>query len=370
MQLDVFSSDPAFTVTELTQSINLLSYQPTKLQRLGWFTQEPIDTTSVNIEMEGDVLTLVPAKPRGAPGEVKGLQRRNLRNFQAIHLPQRTALMADEVQNLRAFGSQTETELAKDRLMKKVKVVRRDLDLTIEYHRMGALKGLILDATGSTILDLYAEFGVSQQTQDMALDVMLEHWNEQKASPPWMPDELAVKVQNAFKFATGGWGAMTAAGDFDALETDLGEPPAARSSEAKPDSLEPAKKRAMHFLTYDEMCAMPEPEWLVEGVIQKRSAALLFGKSNTFKSFLAIDLGLSVAAGIPWHGNPVSQGRVLIVATEGANGVGRKRVPGWFEHHEVPAAIRHNVRLYPTEISLDVKEDVDRFIASAKSIGE
>ena len=171
MQLDVFSSDPAFTVTELTKSINLLSYQPTKLQRLGWFTQEPIDTTSVNIEMEGDVLTLVPAKPRGAPGEVKGLQRRNLRNFQAIHLPQRTALMADEVQNLRAFGSQTETELAKDRLMKKVKVVRRDLDLTIEYHRMGALKGLILDATGSTILDLYAEFGVSQQTQDMALDV-------------------------------------------------------------------------------------------------------------------------------------------------------------------------------------------------------
>ena len=171
MQLDVFSSDPAFTVTELTKSINLLSYQPTKLQRLGWFTQEPIDTTSVNIEMEGDVLTLVPAKPRGAPGEVKGLQRRNLRNFQAIHLPQRTALMADEVQNLRAFGSQTETELAKDRLMKKVKVVRRDLDLTIEYHRMGALKGLILDATGSTILDLYAEFGVSQQTQDMELDV-------------------------------------------------------------------------------------------------------------------------------------------------------------------------------------------------------
>ena len=202
------------------------------------------------------------------------------------------------------------------------------------------------------------------------LGMAIEHWNEQKASPPWTPDELAVNIGNAFDYATGGWGAMTAAGDFDPLEIDVGAPPAARSSEAKPDSLEPAKKRAMHFLTYDEMCAMPEPEWLVEGVIQKRSAALLFGKSNTFKSFLAIDLGLSVAAGIPWHGNPVSQGRVLIVATEGANGVGRKRVPGWFEHHEVPAAIRHNVRLYPTEISLDVKEDVDRFIASAKSIGE
>src|SRR5947207_3423449 len=64
------------------------------------------------------------------------------------------------------------------------------------------------------------------------------------------------------------------------------------------DTDEKSRQRGLHLLTYSEMEAMPEPEWLVEGIIQKRSAVVMFGKSNAFKSFLAIDIGLSVEAGI------------------------------------------------------------------------
>lgn len=121
----------------------------------------------------------------------------------------------------------------------------------------------------------------------------------------------------------------------------------------------------LHLLSYSEMANMPEPEWLIEGVIQKRSAALMFGKSNSFKSFLGVDLGLSVQTGQPWHGHAVSQGNVLFVATEGANGVGRLRIPAWYDHHAVPERER-GAWLYPKEIRLDVADDVSALIEATK----
>ncbi len=126
---------------------------------------------------------------------------------------------------------------------------------------------------------------------------------------------------------------------------------------------------ALNILSYAEMAAMPEPEWLVEGVIQKRSTALMFGKSNSFKSFLAIDLGCSVATGTDWHGFETARGRVLFVATEGANGVGRQRVPAWLDHHGIPPADRTGIHLYPQEICLDRPDDVAALIAAMSAIG-
>lgn len=170
MLLDVFNDD-AFNLTELTKAINLIPHVPTRIGSSGLFSQEGISTLSVMIEMTNEVLSLVPTAARGAPAPIKNLPRRNVRPFNTVHLPQRVALFADEVQNLRAFGSQTEVELGTARLAKKLAVARRDLDLTIEFQRIGAIKGQVLDADGATVLlDLFTEFGVVQQTLDFVLD--------------------------------------------------------------------------------------------------------------------------------------------------------------------------------------------------------
>lgn len=169
MLLDVFKSD-AFNLTSLTKAINDIPYAPTKISRLGLFSSEPITTTSVVVERQGDVLSLVPNAPRGSRGAQKSVKGRNARTFHALHLPQMVGLMADEVQNVRAFGSQSEEELAMSRLTKKLAVAKRDTDITIEYQRIGAIKGQVLDADGVTVLaDLFAEFGLTQQTLSMAL---------------------------------------------------------------------------------------------------------------------------------------------------------------------------------------------------------
>lgn len=168
MLLDVFKGD-AFGWTHLTTTVSKVPYQPTRIGKLGWFTEKPVNTLSVAVEMENGVLTLVQSKPRGAPGAPKTLQRRNIRDFRTVHLPQTVSMLADEIQGLRAFGSMTETETAMARIAQKMAIPRRDLDLTHEYQRLGCVKGVVLDADGSTIYNWFTEFGVSQQTQAFAL---------------------------------------------------------------------------------------------------------------------------------------------------------------------------------------------------------
>lgn len=171
MMLDVFKGD-AFSFTELVAAINKVPYVPTKLGRMGLFNDEGVSTLTVAIEMENGVLTLVPTAARGAPGAVKGLQRRNVRDFRMVHLPQRVAVLADEAQGLRAFGSQTEEEVAMNLLRKKMAVARRDLDITHEWQRMGALKGIVLDADGTSVIyNFLTEFGVSALTANFPLSV-------------------------------------------------------------------------------------------------------------------------------------------------------------------------------------------------------
>lgn len=169
MMLNIFAND-AFNMTNLTTAINKIPYAPTRLGRLNLFAPVPIATTKVAIEMQDGKLTLVPTAARGAAGPAKNPERRNLRNFETVHLPQRVAIMADEVMGLRDMGEEQNLMTAQKLLGQKQAVARRDLDLTHEWQRMGAIKGKVLDADGSSVLnDYFADFGVSQTTHTIAL---------------------------------------------------------------------------------------------------------------------------------------------------------------------------------------------------------
>jgi hypothetical protein len=117
------------------------------------------------------------------------------------------------------------------------------------------------------------------------------------------------------------------------------------------------RKPPLRFLNFNEMANLPTPDWLIDGLIMEKTSALLFGKSNAFKSFLGVDIACSVATGNvhgEWHGHDIMDGYpVLYVATEGALGVATQRIPGWMEAHNIPEADRDLIHLYPEEIALD-----------------
>jgi hypothetical protein len=168
--LDIFNTDP-FGLVQMTKAINDGPHIPHRIGELGLFAEDGVATTSVMIERQGTGLALVQSAPRGSSGAVVSNDKRKLLSLPSIHLPQRGGVNADEVQNVRAFGSETDAELVQTVVNKQLAKLRRNLDVTMEWQRMGAIKGLVLDADGSTLLDLFAIFGFTKQTKDMALDV-------------------------------------------------------------------------------------------------------------------------------------------------------------------------------------------------------
>lgn len=169
--LDIFNDD-AFSVSSLTAAIAEQPYVPGRLGQLGLFGSKGINTTTVQIEKVGNLLILVPAGERGQPGTPNRRPKRNMIPFNTIHLPQTGAVMADEVQNVRAFGSETEIQAVQNVVNDELSTMRRNLDATIEFQRIGAVKGQIVDSDGSTVLvDLFTAFGISQTTVNMALGV-------------------------------------------------------------------------------------------------------------------------------------------------------------------------------------------------------
>jgi len=169
-EISIFEDD-AFSVTSLLTTINEEHELPGQITQSGLFTEEGSTTVTQQIEKDGDILELVAAAPRGAPGQVVIGSKRQLLPFNAVHLPQMFNIMADEIQGIRAFGGRTELQGVQAVVNARIEKARKQLDLTHEYQRVGAIKGLILDKDGKTVLfNLFQLFGINQQkfTMDLA----------------------------------------------------------------------------------------------------------------------------------------------------------------------------------------------------------
>lgn len=75
----------------------------------------------------------------------------------------------------------------------------------------------------------------------------------------------------------------------------------------------------------EDLDNLPPFEWLVEGMVPRHGLACLSGQPGAGKSFVALDLAMRVATGQDFFGREVQQGRVLFIAGEGLNGIGKRR---------------------------------------------
>ncbi|MUJ18594.1 helicase RepA family protein [Aliivibrio fischeri] len=69
-------------------------------------------------------------------------------------------------------------------------------------------------------------------------------------------------------------------------------------------------------------------QWILNGFIPKESVGVMYGKSGSRKSFIAIDISCAVATGSLWHNQITRKGAVVYVAAEGQMGIS-KRVKAW-----------------------------------------
>jgi hypothetical protein len=166
--LDIFNNN-AFGVVELTDAINKPIFQPGRIGQMGLFLETSVTTIDIAIEEREGVLILVPPTPRGGPGVTVPKPGRAVRVLRAPHHEINDAIMAEEVQGVRAWGTEDQVEMVMDKVAERMVIHRGSHEATMEYARVGAVGGIITYADGSQ-LNLFDEFDV---TQDPPIDFAL-----------------------------------------------------------------------------------------------------------------------------------------------------------------------------------------------------
>ena len=167
--LDIFNSN-AFSVVPLTDAINKVKFVPGRIGSLGIFQASSVATTSIAIEEKSGILSLVSPTPRGGIGMTLDKAKRTLRNVGVPHFEINDAIMAEEVQGIRAWGSETAVETVQGKIAERGMIHSQSMAATEEYSRIGAIKGIVTYANSDT-LNLFTTFGVSQVAErDWDLD--------------------------------------------------------------------------------------------------------------------------------------------------------------------------------------------------------
>lgn len=158
--VDIWDGE-GFTIESLTAAINNEPYRPGQISALGIFEEDGVSTTRISIEERNGKLSLVEPTARGGPGETTGDDSRTLIPFDIDHYQRDDAVLADEVQNVRAFGSADALETIQDRVERKGKRHAQDLTMTLEHQRVGAIKGNVTSKSGKVLHNLYNRFGIA-----------------------------------------------------------------------------------------------------------------------------------------------------------------------------------------------------------------
>ena len=178
-----FWNDDAFQAVALTKHINVQPYVPTFFGEMNLFGDR-IDGTTVeqrftssqqngiysdvaSVTRENGRLMLLPTEARGSMPTYNQPDQVIKRAFQVPYIPKNDEIFWDAIIGKRIYGQSTKesglggqetTAQAINRCLTKM---WKEYLLTWEYHRLGAVKGVILDADGEQVVyDLYREFQI------------------------------------------------------------------------------------------------------------------------------------------------------------------------------------------------------------------
>ena len=128
----------------------------------------------------------------------------------------------------------------------------------------------------------------------------------------------------------------------------------------------PGTPQAQRFFSLDDLGSLPKPEWAIEGMFELNSLVMLAAPSYSFKSFMAIDWMMCIAAGRKWNHRRTITAKVLYVLGEGKANL-KKRCDAWaFNAKLLPEErqrLNENFRVSFEVPQLASKASVDNMLA-------
>lgn len=128
-----------------------------------------------------------------------------------------------------------------------------------------------------------------------------------------------------------------------------------------------APKTTLKLWSIDELQSREPPSWVIGGMLPENAFACLYGESNTFKSFMALDMALAIAYGRDWHGQTVKQGAVIYVIGEGQTAFAN-RVRVWREAYGLQDVSAPFYAIMEP-VQFGVATDVARLTEAVKAVG-
>ncbi|WP_067582988.1 AAA family ATPase [Endozoicomonas ascidiicola] len=111
-----------------------------------------------------------------------------------------------------------------------------------------------------------------------------------------------------------------------------------------------------------------EIDWIIKNYIPAGTLGVVYGASESFKTFHTISWAASIATGTEWNGAKCTKGKVLYIAAEGGSGAA-KRAQGWKQEYNQEEEIT-NLLSIKEPINLSNMLSTQALITSIKAINE
>jgi hypothetical protein len=161
-----------------------------------------------------------------------------------------------------------------------------------------------------------------------------------------------------WQVAMGKW-ATEVAEAADAPKPKAGALPQAKAFEVAEgdDGIERPVFEPFPLMSIPQIRTMPDPKFLIEGMIIENSLGFVFGSPGCCKTFIALGMALSIAAGLTeWWGRKVyKNGPVIYISSEGVSDL-KFRIAAW--ERETGISV-DDISFYLIHVPINFMEDAD-----------
>ena len=187
---------------------------------------------------------------------------------------------------------------------------------------------------------------------------------------PWTSTEIEEKITRGMKD-----GAASPRRPKDRILNGNHQKPYVEPQKVNVDELQqvpPRKDNSKHpevfeYFTFADAVLSIEVEDFVEGLLIENAMSVVYGESNSGKTFWTTDMALHVAAGRSWNGREVKQGPVVYCALEGAHGI-KNRIAAFKEYYGMEDQIIPFVVIPVSMNLLDPNADADTLVATIRDV--
>ena len=186
-----------------------------------------------------------------------------------------------------------------------------------------------------------------------------EYWNKWRSTIKQWDGKIAAKANEPRQ----GRDQKQSSNEYNEADFENASAKAEEKAKTDPGAL-------FEYLNVNQIKNLPDPKWLVSGLVVEHALGFIYGPPGCLKTFIALSMGLSFAVGMgDWWGRKVErQGAVVYISSEGQSDL-KFRIQAWEQKNQVLADDSPFFLIRQT-INFMKADDVGKLLATVQAIAD